>query len=368
MKWELPADGREQNRQPLRKANWHSVERQKPYRAAIIGCGRVGGTFDDDPLRTTIWTHAGAYLAHPRTELVAAADRNPEVLAAFGSRWGVSNLYSDARDLLDDTTVDILSICTWSDSHQEIALLGAEAGVKAIWCEKPMAHNLTEADRMLGGCRGLVLAVNHVRRWDTCYSSARDLLQQGVIGRFLGAFCTYSGGISDMGTHLFDILMYLVGEAEAVWARPSAADLSPDPSLSGDIAFHGGVLAHIVGLDTQNYEIFEIDVLGTDGRLRITSNGYRAELWDVGSSVRFSGVRELEFRRVVHEGDEGQRMVEAVSDIAHCIEHGGQTRCSGKDGRASLELAAAFLKSHRSGRKVPLPLTGRDLQHLVPIR
>ena len=37
-------------------------------------------------------------------------------------------------------------------------------------------------------------------------------------------------------------------------------------------------------------------------------------------------------------------MVEVVSDIVHCIEHGGQTQCSGKDGRASLELATAFLQ------------------------
>ena len=145
--------------------------------------------------------------------------------------------------------------------------------MKAIWCEKPMARNLAETDRMLAGCRGLVLAVNHVRRWDTCYSSARDLLQQGAIGRVQGAFCAYSGGISDMGTHLFDTLMYLMGEPEAVWARPSAAGLAPDPSLSGDIAFHGGALAHVVGWDTQHYEIFEIDLLGTDGRLRVTNNG-----------------------------------------------------------------------------------------------
>ena len=360
MKRAMLADGRESNR--TRKA------RQKPYRAAVIGCGRGGGTFDDDPLRTTIWTHAGAYVAHPHTELVAAADRNPEMLAAFGSRWGVSNLYSGARDLLDDAAVDILSICTWSASHLEMASLGAEAGVKAIWCEKPIARNLAEADRMLEGCRDLVLAVNHIRRWDARYSSARDLLLQGVVGRVQGAFCAYSGGISDMGTHLFDTLMYLLGEAEAVWARPSVANLSPDPSLSGDIAFRGGALAHVVGWEAQNYEIFEIDILGTDGRLRITGNGDRAELWGVKSSARFSGVRELEFRRMVNEGDEGQRMVEAVSDIVHCVEHGGQTRCSGKDGRASLEIAAAFLKSHRSGRKATLPLTGQNLQRMVPVR
>lgn len=369
MNKKLIADRIEPSLQTSPQAGRHEGKQNPPYRAAIVGCGRVGGTFDDDPLRTTIWTHAGAYEANPRTDLVAAVDRNPEMLRAFGNRWGVSNLYSDVRDLLNATNVDILSVCTWSDSHQEIALLGAEAGVKAIWCEKPMALNLTEADRILEGCRDLVLAVNHIRRWDTCYSSSRDLLRQGAIGRVQAVYCAYSGGISDMGTHLFDTLAYLVGDAEAVWASTIVTDNhSPDPSLSGDIVFRENVVAHVVGWDTQNYEIFEIDILGTEGRLRITNNGERGELWGVGSSERFSGVRELEFRSVVHEGDQGQRMVEAVTDIVNCIEHGGQPRCSGTDGRASQEIASAFIKSYRLGRKIQLPLKGRDLHQKLPVR
>ena len=319
MKWELLAEEREPNQQTVGHVDWRSEEGQKPYRAAIIGCGRVGGTFDDDPLRTRIWTHAGAYLAHPRTELVAAADRNPEVLAAFGSRWGVPRLYRDARDLLVHEAVDILSICTWSDSHLEIALLGAETGVKAIWCEKPIARSLAEAGQMLEGCRDLVLAVSHVRRWDTCYRRAKELLQQGAIGRVQGVTCAYSGGIFDMGTHLFDTLMYLVGAAEVVCARPSAANLSPDPSLSGDIVFQDDVLAHVVGWDSQTYEIFEIDILGTDGRLRMTNNGYRAELWGVGDSPRYSRVRELEFRR--RGPRRRRRAAHGRGGIGHCSLH-----------------------------------------------
>ena len=338
------------------------------YRTAIVGCGRVAGTFDDDPARTAIWTHAGAYRAHPRTQLVAVADLNPEALEAFGARWSVPRLYASARDLLAHEEIDILSVCTWSDTHREIALLGAEAGVKAIWCEKPFARNLTEADAILNGCRNLVLVVNHVRRWDTCYKRAKELLEKGTIGRLQGVTCVYSGGVSDMGTHLFDTLMYLLGPARAVWARHGAGESLPDPNLSGVIDFGDGLLAHVIACDSRIFEIFEFDMIGTDGRLCIRNNGYTAELWGVANSPHYSGVKELEFRGAAYEGDQGQRMVDAVSDITDCVEHGGQPLCSGVDGRASLEVAAAFLKSASSGREVSLPLTGEDLHYEVPIR
>ena len=341
---------------------------EKLYRAAIIGCGRIAGKMDDDPLRTGVWSHAGAYQAQPCTELVAAADHDPQALEAFGKRWGVARLYRDAADLLAHETVDTLSICTWSDSHLENALLGAEARVKAIWCEKPMASSLAEADRMLEGCRDVVLAVNHTRRWDACYSKAKALLEKGEIGRIQGAACVYSGGIANIGTHLFDTLNYLLGTPRAVWAYPGVADDLPDPSPSGDIAFEGGTVAHVVGCDPRAYLVFEIDLLGTEGRVRIMNNGYRAELWSAVDSPRYSEVRELEFRRLLHEGDDGRRMVEVVSDIIRCIENGGQPRCSGRDGRAALELTAAFVNAYRSGRKVTLPLTGRDAEQEVPVR
>ena len=338
------------------------------YRTAIVGCGRVAGTFDEDPLRTTVWTHAGAYRAHPRTELLAVADLNPEALAAFGARWNVPKLYANARDLLANEDVDILSVCTWSNTHREVALLGAEAGVKAIWCEKPFARDVAEANMILEGCGNLVLAVNHVRRWDSCYKRAKELLDKGTIGRLQGVTCAYSGGVSDMGTHLFDTLMYMLGPARAVWARPSAGETLPDPNLSGDIEFGDGILAHVIGCDSRSFEIFEFDFIGTDGRLCIKNNGYVAELWAVADSPHYGGVKELEFRGKAHEGDQGQRMVDEVSDIVDCIDHGGQPLCTGVDGRASLEVAAAFLKSASSGLNVSLPLTGEDLHYEVPIR
>lgn len=323
---------------------------------------------DDDPLRKAIWTHAGAYKAHPQTDLVAAADINPEALASFGRRWGVDHLYTDVSEMLENESVDILSICTWSNTHLPYVVMGSDAGVDAIWCEKPMALNLAETDQMLETCHDLVLAVNHVRRWDDCYTRVHKLLEQGAVGKIQGAVAAYSGGIANIGTHLFDTLNYLLGEPRMAWAHETGDSDLLDPSPSGDIEFQDGVICHIIGCESRAYLVFEIDILGTEGRLKIMNNGHRAEMWTVADSPHLSGYRELEFKTLVHDGGEGQRMVSAVSDLINCIENGGQPNCSGKDGRAALELTAAFLKSSGSGRRVTLPMKGRDLKHTVAVR
>ena len=61
-------------------------------RAGIVGCGRVGAEFDDDPKRKQISTHAGAYSAVSGVELVAACDLDEEKLNKCGQRWNIPSL------------------------------------------------------------------------------------------------------------------------------------------------------------------------------------------------------------------------------------------------------------------------------------
>lgn len=61
-----------------------------PSRAGIVGCGRIGSEFDDDPKRKTVSTHAGAYSASSDIKLVAASDLDEERLRKCGKRWGIT--------------------------------------------------------------------------------------------------------------------------------------------------------------------------------------------------------------------------------------------------------------------------------------
>ena len=103
------------------------------FRAGIVGCGRIGSEFDDDPLRRTISTHAGAYTAESDVELVAVSDLDKEKLQKCGKRWNVASLYQDYRVMLKEQNLDVLSICTWNSTHLDVVKEAVASGVKAIF-------------------------------------------------------------------------------------------------------------------------------------------------------------------------------------------------------------------------------------------
>lgn len=138
------------------------------FRAGIVGCGRIGSQFDDDPKRKFVATHAGAYSTVDEVELVAACDLDKEKLAKCGQRWQIPSLYQDYREILSRETLDILSICTWNSTHLDIVKEAVSNGVRAIFGEKPIADSLKNADEMIKLCHqnGVILQIDHKRRFD----------------------------------------------------------------------------------------------------------------------------------------------------------------------------------------------------------
>ncbi|MEE8302051.1 MAG: Gfo/Idh/MocA family oxidoreductase [Candidatus Tectomicrobia bacterium] len=335
------------------------------YRAAVVGCGRIAGRLDDDPRRSEIWTHAGAYTAVSKVALVAAADIDLERLEAFGKRWQVPMLYQDYRQMLAKERLDILSICTHSPLHLPITKAAVEAGVQAIFCEKPLAECLDSADQIVALCqeRGVTLAVNHTRRWDCSYRKVNTCLATGQIGKIQAMTAYYTGGVANIGSHLFDVLRLLGGEVHWVQAATTNGASPEDPDLSGSVYFTDGFLCHIHGCNQQNYLLIEIDILGTNGRLKISQNGACVEHWTAQQSERYSGYHELVPETPVMTLAENRRMVHAVEDITACLESGAEPQCSGQDGRGALELVAAFRQSYLSGgEKVYLPMQERRIK------
>ena len=155
------------------------------FKAGIVGCGRIGSEFDNDPKRKMISTHAGAYSAVTGVELIAASDLNEEKLQRCGKRWGITSLYQDYKKMLREGNLDILSICTWNSTHLDIVREAINHGVKAIFCEKPIADSLKNADKIIKLCdeKGVILQINHQRRNDSFHQEVKGFLQKLNLGR-----------------------------------------------------------------------------------------------------------------------------------------------------------------------------------------
>jgi predicted dehydrogenase len=120
------------------------------FRAAVIGCGRIGSGFADDPLLAgDVYSHAEAYVRSPATQLVAVCDRDPAAAAECARRWGLSASFIEVKEILKEASPEIVSICTPDETHFEISRAALEApSVRAVLCEKPLAMSLAEGEEL----------------------------------------------------------------------------------------------------------------------------------------------------------------------------------------------------------------------------
>lgn len=337
------------------------------YRAGIVGCGRIGCGFDDDPRRGYVSTHAGAYVQTPGVELVALADIDRTKLEHYGNKYGVRGRYQDYRQMLAHERLDIVSVCTWNDTHREIVEAAVEAGVKAIFCEKPIAERLAAADVMIQRCAdaGVILMVNHQRRFDRFHREVAAYLREGCLGHIQQATCYYTAGVANTGSHLFDLLRFFFGDVDWVQGIYSH-NLSPnphDPNVDGWLHFGRDLLVSIQACDVHSYTIFEIDILGTLGRLRLTSHGFDVQFEEVHESTRFAGYYELcSATPPVNPDGPREFMLQAVAHLLDCLERGQKPLCSGEDGRRALEIICALRESaDADGRRIHLPLADSSM-------
>ena len=130
------------------------------FRVGIIGCGRPWKSQGASGFGMANF-HANGYTASPDTTIVALADINLDNARAFQAEHGGERIYTDYQEMLAQEQLDIVSICTWPHHHAPMVIAAAEAGVKAIHCEKPMAPSYAEALQMVDDLPGPRDATDH---------------------------------------------------------------------------------------------------------------------------------------------------------------------------------------------------------------
>ncbi len=336
------------------------------YNAVIIGCGRMGCLFEDDPKTAKPCTHAGAYSAVPEIKLVAGCDIVREKVDYFCRKWNVPGKYLDYKELLAKEKFDVLSICT--HDHYKICIDAANSakktGLKLIFCEKPIAFSLKQADEMVKVCRknNVALVVDHTRRWDSYFNHVCELLKKNEIGKIglIQSYCTV--GILNGGTHLFDMLRSYVGDAAAV-SGFLRKDSNPDCGGYGVIYFKNDIVCFFDS-SFRNYVLFGAEIFGENGIIKtggMIRSGREFVLKTPKDSEKESKIKELVAEKLNMPEWEPPMLV-AVKEIVAYLKSSRKTklRCAGEDGRAALEIAMAVHESDKlGGAKVNLPLKNR---------
>lgn len=255
------------------------------FRAAIVGLGQVGMLFDDDPSRHRTWTHFSAYeRLSDRFELVAVCDPDPDRRARAEDRLQAVRAFATLDEMLDAEPVDVISICTPITLHApQIEECAPHA--RAIVCEKPLSADAAAAESAVRACAasGTLLAVNYYKRFESSVGQAAELIADGSIGAVHTAAALYAGPLDAVGSHAVDLLEFLLG--------PLA--LSAAVGGSALLTFGDAGVAALMPTGPREDLVFEIDIVGAEGRIRIVDNCERLEVSHFTASTRYSGYREL---------------------------------------------------------------------------
>jgi predicted dehydrogenase len=324
-------------------------------RAALIGCGRIGSEFADDPRVAGVYTHAGAFAASA-VEFAAVCDVDAARAARCARRWGVAQAFTDVDAMLEQVRPAVVSVCTPDETHAAILRrVLASADVRAILAEKPLAQTTQDADALVRTARerGVVLAVNYSRRYSAGHARVREMIAAGRIGTVQAVSGFYTKGVLHNGTHWFDLARWLVGEIAAVQAFTPSSGVA-DPTLDVRVEFDNGAAGFLHGCAADAFAIFEMDVVGTEGRVRLVDAGHTVQIQAVGDSPHYSGYRAL-LPAQLHGGGFDDVLLHAVADLLDCLDgRAARPRCSAADGLAALRVAEAAMASAGHGRRVEL--------------
>lgn len=270
-----------------------------PVQVAVVGLGRIGSMLEEDTRREKPCTHIGAVVASPDCQLVGGADTDPERRLDFVDRWDCLSVFPDVHSLLRAVKPDILCIATHPDSHAYIASAAAAAAVPVLICEKPIAHTMLDARRIvqLTERYGTRIVVNHERRYSEDYIEARRAVEDGRYGKLNSIRCTLFFGrttrldrmLMHDGTHILDAAAFLAGR------RLSRARLHGRLRTRSGTAY---VVAHAGQADVlleigagRDHLSFEVELSFESGRIRV-GNGVR-EYWQSVESPHYDGYRSL---------------------------------------------------------------------------
>jgi predicted dehydrogenase len=234
--------------------------------------------------------------------------------------------------------VDVVDICTPGDTHEPIAIAAAEAG-KVVFCEKPLANTLAEAERMLDAvrARGVIHMICHNYRRVPAVSLAKRLIDEGTIGAIHHYRGTYlqdwivdpafprvwrlekskagSGALGDIASHSIDLARYLVGEIAEVSAllKTFVAErpLPDDPATLGPVDVDDAALSLVR---------FENGAIGTIEGTRFATgrkNYNRFEINGSKGSIVFDLERMNELELYVEEGPNSGFRTILATDAAH---------------------------------------------------
>jgi myo-inositol 2-dehydrogenase/D-chiro-inositol 1-dehydrogenase len=324
--------------------------------------------------------HAGAIAKTPGAQLAAIAAPSEESRAAAREAHPDAEVFSDYRDLVKRTDLDIVDVVVPSHVHHEIASAVLSAG-KHLLLEKPMALSLRECDDLIAIAKkhNRLLAVGHELRLSSLWQKVKELVDAGFVGEpqyvlvelsrrpyRLGSQ-SWRYDISRVGNwileepiHFFDLARWYfssLGNPQTIYATANSRQLEhPElqDNFSAIVHFSRGAYAVI----SQTLSAFEhhqtVKLAGTKGALWASWSGAMDRTLHPTFSLRaFDGetVSEVPIDKVTGEVFE---LEDQMAMLVSAVRDGRPLTCTAEDGRWSVAMCLAAARSVQTGQSVSM--------------
>jgi predicted dehydrogenase len=284
--------------------------------------------------------------------LAAVSDPKPEARRAAEDLGATA--FADHAEMLDSTQLDALIVACPSNLHGKVVKDSCSRGVH-VFCEKPLTTSLSEALEVRDAVKesGVVFSIGLVLRHSEVYQRARAMIEGGEIGSVLMADCRYGGYmlgryeyvfslelgrglINEHTIHMIDVMDYLLGPVDSVYAATDASDDHTEYNVAAVMGYQGGAFTTISGSGVSRIP----------GHARIT--GMEGELLIEGNSRLL--LKDENGEREVLSAGLGYR--EELEDFADAIRRGSRPHTGIDEALACSRLIEAVYRSAQSGAPV----------------
>ena len=313
-----------------------------------------------------------AYAEHPDCEIVALVDRARDRRSVFAERFGIEQVFDSVEELLVRDTPDIVSAILPVAYAYDAVVACAEAGVRVVSCEKPLAAELSKADELVRICREHGTAFGcSAGRWNPPYSEqAIGWVADGHIGKLTGA--AIPGGlpveVCGGGCHPLTLMRFLTG-MDVTWVEAWTSPPLPGYTASeardeteadcpawGRLGLSGGIVCEVPAPQPDRRAHCMAAVSGEQGRVWLS---YPHPVFVQGQGARAGPV----FPAFLERKPPKSMFVSVIEQLMRAFDTGMEAECSGHDLRQALEIAIAMkLSAHNGHRRIELPLQDRSLK------
>lgn len=333
----------------------------KRINVAVVGCGFIAQT-----------AHIPNILRIPEAQLISIVDVEPSALNEAGEQFGISERFSDYRDVLKREDIDAVVICTPTSMHSQIAIDAAESG-KHVFVEKPIASTSDDADLIINAAKksAVKLMVGHFSRFLPNHIIAKKYIDKGEIGDLLYVKAQSEtltikpdeGILLDYGVHLIDLVCWYLDYSpidSVAGLLHSSTEEAPDTEVTLIMRFKSGVIGSIETFWMANWQSWSaaersVKILGSKGKIISELTGPSLSVYKDGTVFsRLRGLHKIMPKQAVNPRLPLTQMgyLKEMEHFIDCIIKDKEPSVSGYQGKKVVKIVEAAVKSNEEGKYV----------------